>query len=178
MDGGELLEQAKFFMEDEAPTYLCGEYIYTLDIITSASDPVLYSGQGVGHDFFSAILAYDVHSEDSFNEVSRLYDIICRHQKSSQSGFNVLVLGLKADSNGADGRVPRETSERFASERGCFFAECSAKSGNGVYEAFGMVVEHAHGITMQFSGDPEHRKSFIDETRAYLAQAMQYIDTL
>ncbi|KAG6368290.1 hypothetical protein INS49_002495 [Diaporthe citri] len=132
MDGGELLEQARFYMEEEVPTYLCGEYVYNLDIITSASDPILDYGQGFGHSFFSVILAYDIHSQDSFDEVARLYDTICRHQKSGQSGFDILVLGLKADLDSADGRVPRDIGERFAWERECSFAECSAKSGDGV----------------------------------------------
>lgn len=178
MNGGELLEQAMFFMEDEIPRYLCGEYIYNLDIATSASEPVLYFYQGLRNDFFSVILAYDVHSQASFDEVSRLYDTIYGHQKSDPSGIYILVLGLKADLDTADGRIPRETGERFASERGCSFAECSAKSGDGVYEAFGMVVEYAHSITIQFAGDPEGRKSFIDGSRAHLARAMQDIETL
>lgn len=172
MDGGELLEQAMFFMEDETPTYLCGEYVYTLDITASPSGPALHFGQ-----FFSVILAYDVHSQDSFDEVSRLYDTISRHGTSGQSGFNVLVLGLKADLDSADGRVPRETAAKFASERGCSFAECSAKTGDGVYEAFGMVVEYAHSIAMRFAEDPEGRKSFIDGSRAHLSRAIQSIDT-
>ncbi|KAI7776386.1 hypothetical protein LA080_005418 [Diaporthe eres] len=178
MRGGELLEQAMFFMEDETPTYLCGEYVYDLDIITSASEPIKYYGQGVGQGFFSVILAYDVHSEASFDEVSRLYDTIWGHQKSDPSRCHILVLGLKAELDSAERRVPRVTGERFASERGCSFTECSAKSGDGVYEAFGMVVEYAHGITMQFAGDPEGRKSFIDGSRAQLARAMQTIETL
>lgn len=178
MHGGELLEQAMFFMEDETPTYLCGEHVYDLDILTSASEPIKYYGPGVGHGFFSVILAYDVHSQASFDEVSRLYGTIWGHQKSDPSRCHVLVLGLKADSDSVDGCVTRETGERFASERGCSFAECSAKSGDGVYEAFGMVVEYAHSITVQFAGDPDGRKSFIDGARAQLARAMQTIETL
>lgn len=177
MNGGQLRDLAMFCMEDEVPRYLCGEYVYTLDLIMSASDSVLSWYTGFGRDFFSVILAYDVYSQASFDEISLLYDAISAHQKSDQAGINILILGLKADADGPGGRVPRETGQAFATERGCSFAECSAKSGHGVYEAFGVVVEYAHSITTHFAGDPEGRKSFIDEIRALFCRVMQSIIT-
>lgn len=173
MDGGELLELSEHFMDEEIPAYLCGGYEYNLDVITSASNPMLDYSSGVGHDFFSVILAYDVHSQASFDEVSRLYDSICPRRNMGQPEINILVLGLKADLDSTDGRVPREAGESFAKERGCSFAECSARSGDGVYEAFGMVVEYAYSITMQFTGDFQGRISVINESRAHLRRAME-----
>lgn len=176
MHGGELYELSLLLMEDEIPRYICGEYIYQLDLIMSASDSVFHYASGVGHDFFSVILAYDVYSRASFDEVSLLYDTFSVHQKSGQPKLGILILGLKSDLlDGASGRVPRETGEAFAWERGCSFSECSAKSGDGVYEAFGEIVEYAYGITAQYSRDPEGRKSFVGESRALLHRAMESV---
>lgn len=178
MHGGELYEMTMLVMEDEIPRYICGKYIYPLDLCRATDDSVLYYAKG--HDFFSVILAYDVYSQASFDEISLLYDTVSVHQNSGQPKINILILGLKSDlldSDAAGVRVTRETGEAFASARGCSFAECSAKSGDGVYEAFGSIVEHAYDITAQFSGDAEGRKSFINENRALMNRVMQAVRT-
>ncbi|KAH8749557.1 P-loop containing nucleoside triphosphate hydrolase protein [Diaporthe sp. PMI_573] len=177
MHGGELFDQAMFAMEDEMPRYLCGENLYNILLLMSASDSVWSHATSAYHDFFSVILAYDICSQASFDEVSLLYDTISVHQKSGQRGIHLLILGLKADLDGAGRRVSRETGEAFAVERGCSFAECSAKSGDGVYEAFGMVVESAHSIKAQYSGDPEGHSSFINDSYALWARAMQSVSS-
>lgn len=172
MNGGYWLEYSLFCMEDEQARYFCGGYVYDLDLLMDASQPVASIYGGGVHNFYSMVLAYDVYSQASFDEVSLLYDSISAHRESGRPGVAILILGLKADMDSADGRVPRETGEAFAAERGCSFAECSAKTGDGVLEAFGGIVEYTHSIMMQFSGDPEGLKSFVNENRTQVARAL------
>lgn len=61
-----------------------------------------------------------------------------------------MVLGLKADLSDHKREVFQEELTAFATERGCLAAECLAKTGWGVYEALGLVVQHVNPMRKLF----------------------------
>ncbi|KAK4455137.1 hypothetical protein QBC34DRAFT_108317 [Podospora aff. communis PSN243] len=166
MDGGLRYQEARHDPTglDETQLYRCGEYFLSMEITKNlkyAEDCYIDTASAVG-----VILAYDVHSRDSLAYISRIHDIL-RNELAGSVGrdpgtpgqppmpFEVVMLGLKADSDSSavGERVPKEEGERCARERHCRFAECSAKTGEGVQEVFASLAQRA--VAVALSMEPE-----------------------
>jgi hypothetical protein len=122
---------------------------YGLDIKHSLFTPGKVELRSTHHDHYAIILTYDLSSLDSWNEAVRLQKLISstRHGGHGSQLHNasplVMLLGLKADVHG-DGWPPLSQRERFAQQHGSLFAECSARTGQGVHEAMIALVRRAH----------------------------------
>jgi hypothetical protein len=74
--------------------------------------------------------------------------------------FDMVILALKADSNSLaiGDRVPKEEGERFARERHCRFAKCSAKTGEGVQEVFASLAQRAVAVALSLEPGQDWKK--------------------
>ena len=84
------------------------------------------------------LLVYDIADHESFDRVSKWLDNAREHCDPSSTAM--LLLGNKLD---LDERraVEKEEAETFAAEQGLVFMEVSAKTGEGVQEAFLLLVQ-------------------------------------
>lgn len=162
MTGGEGLALDQLLMTDERVCFYCDGSIYDMDVVESDGPLIAYAAHADRQSYFGIALVYDIQSRSSFVEMSRSYDMIRQNSGDHAPPFGIAVLGLKADLERVEGSVSREEGERFARDRGCYFAECSAKTGEGVREAFGSLVESVHGMRMQ---EPAGSKALIEEGR-------------
>jgi hypothetical protein len=155
-------------------SFLCDGYRYILELYPREHGPASVSLfkflSKERHDgFFGIILAFDIYSRKSWEEIHHLH-IELNHGFESDRRLPILVLGLKADLDGQGERVPRAEAEEFARQNGYHYAECSALTGEGVYEALGVFVEDAYSLVRPFGADDAGRKSKKDQTReAFLA---------
>lgn len=86
-------------------------------------------------------IPYDITDRGSFEGVFRWWE---EKQKYAHENAAVMLVGCKRDL--ADQRVVTEEEGRLrAAELGVLFAECSAKTGEGVQNAFDLLVEHVAG---------------------------------
>lgn len=154
MTGGQRLADEELdptLAEPPRPVYRCGGYDYHLDIWeTTPTNP--QTGQvPMLYHYCGIILVYDLSSPHSWDEAVRLRNVISdsrpiqdgEQDKTSPSALQVMILGLKADIQGGCW-VPRHEREDFARQHGSIFAECSARTGEGLHEAIGAFVEQAH----------------------------------
>ena len=79
-----------------------------------------------------ALLVYDITRRDTFNHLVSWLDDARQH---AHSNMTVMLVGNKSDLS-ARRAVSAEEGEAFARERGLLFMETSAKTAQGVEEAF------------------------------------------
>lgn len=79
-----------------------------------------------------ALLVYDITRRDTFNHLVSWLDDARQH---AHSNMTVMLVGNKSDLH-ARRAVSAEEGEAFARERGLLFIETSAKTAQGVEEAF------------------------------------------
>lgn len=79
-----------------------------------------------------ALLVYDITRRDTFNHLVSWLDDARQH---AHSNMTVMLVGNKSDLH-ARRAVSAEEGEAFARERGLLFMETSAKTAQGVEEAF------------------------------------------
>lgn len=142
--------------EPDPPTYYCGGYEYKLHIRGSMFRPadIDSTGYSGNYAYYAVIVVYDLTSPHTWDEAVRLQNLISADRpaddvkKEGDVALQVMVLGLKTDIQ--RGRwVSREDRESFARQHGTLFAECSARTGEGVHEAMEAFVEHAHETIMR-----------------------------
>ena len=133
----------------ECPRFFCGGYEYQVDF-----NYEVYWNQYMAYHY-CVILAYDILSPSSWEEVLRLHVLVdgALGHRDKRGYFQLLILGLKSDLQGSGIRVPHEEAKAFAYHHGYRYAECSALTGDGVYEAFEMLVERTHAFCGTFEGD-------------------------
>mmetsp|Transcript_31611 Transcript_31611/g.22895 ORF Transcript_31611/g.22895 Transcript_31611/m.22895 type:complete len:137 (-) Transcript_31611:29-439(-) len=111
-----------------------------------------------------AFLVYDVTSMESFEAIDRWYEQIL---KNIDTRVIVMLLGNKKDLPNRE--VPYNTAMEYCMKRNFGLMEVSAKSGNGVKEAFNRLVSEIYKFQMleitnlanNLNGNPEVRKSSI-----------------
>ncbi|KAB5522873.1 hypothetical protein GE09DRAFT_1154431 [Coniochaeta sp. 2T2.1] len=130
----------------EFPPFVCGGYEYTLDLSYEVY-LVQYMAQ-----HYCVILAYDILSPDSWDELVRLHAVVDGALGDKRGPFQLLILGLKSDLQGSGNRVPLQKAKAFADDHGYGYAECSALTGEGVHEAFAMLVERTQAFCETFHG--------------------------
>ena len=156
LTGGSRLVEDEFdpTLEDRSyATYHFGDCQYRIHFHISAAGHAEKACRCMPYySFCGIILVYDLSSSYTWSEAVRLQKLIsgCRSldqgKTESHPEMKVMLLGLKADISG--GRyVPYAEREAFARENGSLFAECSARTGEGVHDAMGLFVEFAHSIT-------------------------------
>eukprot|EP01105_Mastigella_eilhardi_P022737 TRINITY_DN5649_c0_g2_i1.p1 TRINITY_DN5649_c0_g2~~TRINITY_DN5649_c0_g2_i1.p1 ORF type:complete len:237 (+),score=74.89 TRINITY_DN5649_c0_g2_i1:93-803(+) len=79
-----------------------------------------------------ALLVYDITRRQTFNALSQWLDDARQH---SNNNMVVMLVGNKTDME-KERAVSKEEGEQFARENGLLFRECSAKTADGVHEAF------------------------------------------
>ena len=102
-----------------------------------------------------ALLVYDVTHRPSFLNVKMWLDDVRAHAEEKVSvvlvGNMVDLVGEEDDrasrrrSKSKKREVSREEAQEFADKQGLLFVETSAKSGQGVAQAFGMAAKDVHG---------------------------------
>ncbi|OIW32944.1 ras-domain-containing protein [Coniochaeta ligniaria NRRL 30616] len=92
----------------------------------------------------SLVFVYDISSRASFEELTERFDELLVRCNYLSSASPVMILGLKADVSDDERQVSKDDLSGFAASRGCLFAECSAKTGANVDEAFGLITEQVH----------------------------------
>ncbi|KAH3756597.1 rab2 protein [Pelomyxa schiedti] len=85
-----------------------------------------------------ALLVYDITRRDTFEHLTAWLED-CR--KYSSQSIAIMLIGNKCDIESAR-VVSREEGERFAKANGLFFMETSAKTAQGVDEAFLMTAKY------------------------------------
>jgi hypothetical protein len=133
--------------ENAASDFHCGPYIYYLDFVYETYEYYEMANH------YAIILAYDIHSRQSWEEAVRIHADIRRALGDDKGLIPILVLGLKSDLQTCETRVPRAEAESFAQHHGYLYAECSALTGDGVHEAFAMLVEQEYAATIGYVGD-------------------------
>ncbi|KAB5522874.1 hypothetical protein GE09DRAFT_494535 [Coniochaeta sp. 2T2.1] len=155
LTGGSKLLQDEFdptLGEQSHPTYSCGDSQYHIDFrFSTAGHAAGTSAYCYHYSYCGIILVYDLSSPHTWAEAVRLQKLISgchslqKGENESRPKIKVMLLGLKADIQGGL-YMPRAGREAFARKNGSLFAECSARTGEGVHEAIGLFVEHAHCI--------------------------------
>jgi len=146
-------------MDDEQCCYLCGRERYRLGVFwpRGYDDPASVGEHPSPNH--ALVVAYDVSSQRSYDEMVERIDGLVADSKAvwlrkpddlpNDTSFSIMIIGLKADDDVPGGGSIGEVAARarcLAEERGFLVGECSAKSGRGVGEAFGLIVEAAHAI--------------------------------
>lgn len=161
-----MLPTAAPIREDISAGFVYESYYYTMDIIRSETLSV--------SDYYGVVLAYDVHSPESWGEVCNTYRGL-RWARRYDGGIPVQFLLLGIDSRirigdwyaAPEHQVSRKEAEEFAQQNDCHFAECSARTGEGVHQAFELFVRHAHAMRMRF----EKIRGVSDTTKTWLFES-------
>ncbi|KAF6136200.1 hypothetical protein GIB67_001609 [Kingdonia uniflora] len=94
-----------------------------------------------------ALVVYDITKRRTFDNVARWVDELRAYADTS---IVIMLIGNKADL--VDLReVPTEDAVEFAENKGLFFSETSALSGDNVESAFFQLLEEIHGIVSKKS---------------------------
>lgn len=112
---------------------------------------------------------------DSWEYVHQLYNTVHHHPADKRGIVPVLILGLQADQGDAGRRVARSEAETFASERDCYYRECSALTGEGVYDAFALIVQDAYLASVRYGGDSARLESRKNQGREEFRSALDAI---
>lgn len=81
-------------------------------------------------DAKGGMLVYDINNPISFQNLKKWIEELRIHISTN---IPIMLLGNKSD---LERKVPREEAVSFAVKNGFMFAECSAKTGEGIEEAF------------------------------------------
>lgn len=84
------------------------------------------------------ILVYDVSLRSTFDHLPTWFSELDTY--ASSSDVIKILVGNKTDKGEEKREVTRKEGEQFAKKMGALFIEASAKTKNGVQEAFGEVV--------------------------------------
>ncbi|KAL4938738.1 hypothetical protein BDV06DRAFT_231552 [Aspergillus oleicola] len=155
---------------DYETDYLCDGYNYNVRFV-SVPDPtgpwaarlaILTIMQHV-----CLVLTYDASSRESWDVLVA----VCEGMRSrSESGvlspypFLATVIVAMGEGEGEEGpmSVSQGEAEAFAIQRNCLFVEVSRRTGRGVCDAVGSLVERAHGARGQYpmdqKGEPQRYK--------------------
>lgn len=174
MDGGVRYREAIYDPTgfEEIQRYFCGGHDFDLDIVDKL---IQFHYSLLTYTSFGVILAYDTHSRSSWENVARLFNALCS-RNTQKLPFPAVVLGLRADIQGQV-RVSREEAERFSKEHGCHFLECSAKTGDGVHEAFFIQQAYASALRPDGTLELDNRQSR-EQVSLGIKQAFQGLEDL
>lgn len=164
--------------QDILAGFVCDGYNYTMDIIQSAPPYV--------SDYYAVVLAYDLHSQESHCNIYTICESL-RWARWGEGGLQVQFLILGVDTHIHMGDWSRSTNYRdfqrdeggFLPKLGCGqFAKCSARTGEGVHQALGLLVQHTHAQRMRFEGNPEGLRHNKDLARKVFQRVLggRYID--
>lgn len=161
MHGGAKLEESLLMMEDEVPKYYCDGYMYCLKVVFATDVEASFPGMFLRYDYFGLILAYDVCSRASLDFVSKLHDEITHRSITPTITIPTAIFGLKSDTRPEsenEACISYREGEVIARNLGCYFSECSSKSGHGVYESFGYFATKArnHEVEMPAAATMDH----------------------
>jgi len=84
------------------------------------------------------VLVYDISSAESFDHVKQWMAEVQMY--TTVPDVITLLVGNKVDKRAKEDAVPRATAEAFAREHGLLFIECSARTKEGVQQAFEELV--------------------------------------
>ncbi|KAB5581146.1 hypothetical protein GE09DRAFT_464097, partial [Coniochaeta sp. 2T2.1] len=163
--GGQWLPTTTTLRQDSSAGFVCDTHHYDMRIIQSAA---LYHTS----DYYGVVLVYEVSGPETFSELRDLQSYGMRWSRWGEGGIpvQILVLALHDDASilasqdqSQDSQHSRSLTEtrRYAEENSILFAECSPRTGEGVHEAFGLLVQHTHTARMRHEGDDgglEHSK--------------------
>eukprot|EP01084_Bolivina_argentea_P292944 503767_1 len=102
-----------------------------------------------------ALLVYDITRRETFAHVSQWLTDVGTH---GSANMVVILVGNKSDLENLR-QVSTEEAQRFAQEHGLLFMEASAKTGNGVEEAFHTPAALIHQKVIEGIVDPGDQKS-------------------
>ncbi|KAL4974460.1 hypothetical protein BDW66DRAFT_152873 [Aspergillus desertorum] len=143
--------------------YLCDGYIYIVRFVSvpdptgpwAASLAVLTIVQHV-----CLVLTYDASSRESWDKLVAVSEgMRGRSEDGVLSPYHFLATAIVAMGEGEGEEGPMSMSqgeaEAFATQRNCLFIEISRRTGRGVCDAVGSLVEWAHGARGQYPMDQE-----------------------
>ncbi|EAW22497.1 uncharacterized protein NFIA_011860 [Aspergillus fischeri NRRL 181] len=144
---------------DYETDYLYDGYIYNVRFV-SVPDPTGPWAANLAH--VCLVLTYDTSSRESWDKLVA----ICEGMRSrSEDGVlspypflaTVIVAMGEGEGEGEEGpmSVSQGEAEAFATQRKCLFVEVSRRTGRGVCDAVGSLVERAHGARGQYPMDQE-----------------------
>jgi small GTP-binding protein len=90
-------------------------------------------------DAKGAILVYDIGNADTFNSISYWIDALEDNIKKDNAVL--YLVGNKKDLEGNERKVQTAAAQKLADEKGMYFAEVSAKTGDGVADLFKEMAE-------------------------------------
>jgi len=104
------------------------------------------------------VLVYDVSNRESFRGISRWLEELEDH---AQSDIVKILVGNKVDMESSR-VVSTEEGAGFAARNGCLFVEASAKTAEGVTEAFSDVVGRIIDTPSLWREDRDHNPTNVD----------------
>ncbi|KAL4816731.1 hypothetical protein BDW67DRAFT_175341 [Aspergillus spinulosporus] len=151
--------------DDFDTDYLCDGYIYNVRFISAqgpngswATCPALLTIM----QHVCLVLTYDALSRESWDELVA----VCEGLRSrSETGVlspypflgTMIVAMGEGEGEGEEGpmSVSQEEAEAFATQQNCLFVRVSSRSGRGICDAVGSLVERAYSARGQYSTDQE-----------------------
>jgi Ras-related protein Rab-6A len=93
-------------------------------------------------DMAACVVVYDITNKKSFEAVNTWVED-ARRERGEDANFVLYIVGNKADMRDANDatQVTAQEGEALAQKLNCYFAEVSAKSGNGVSDLFTQIAQ-------------------------------------
>ncbi|KAF7182916.1 hypothetical protein CNMCM7691_002660 [Aspergillus felis] len=138
--------------DDWDTDYHCDGYIYNVCFISPPSDsrpksPWLCLFQHIG-----LIFTYDASSRESWDEMVTAYERMRSRCKDRALPFLATMIAAMDEGEG-EAAVSHAEAEAFATQRDCRFVKFSPRTGRGICDAVGSLVELAHGARDQYAMD-------------------------
>lgn len=86
-----------------------------------------------------AILVYDIGNKDSFTKIEYWLQVLLENVRKED--IILFLVGNKKDLEPSEKKVDTEVAQKFATANGMFFAEASAKTGDGINDVFKTLAE-------------------------------------
>ncbi|KAL4733913.1 hypothetical protein BDV11DRAFT_199225 [Aspergillus similis] len=169
-----LLRREKGLWEDD-PTddgdaeYLCNGWVYNVDFITPPTDAARFSAYLCLAQHFCLFFTYKSSSRESWDEtVAAVKAMRRRCEENNVHPFLATVIAAMGE-EGEEPAVPHTEAEVFAAQQDALFIKVSLRTGHGICDAVGLLVERANGARNQYANNKEGKEQRYKRAQAFHA---------
>jgi hypothetical protein len=147
--------------------------VYNVDFITPPTDAASFSAYLCLAQHFCLVFTYKSSSRDSWDETVAAVEAMRRRCKENNvHPFLAIVIAAMGEEEGEGGEEPavlHAEAKAFAAQQDALFIKVSPRTGHGICDAVGLLVERANGARDQYADNKEGQEQRYKRVQAFQA---------
>ncbi|KAJ0414228.1 hypothetical protein BJY00DRAFT_295437 [Aspergillus carlsbadensis] len=149
--------------------YLCDGWVYNVSFIAPPTEAAKFTGYYCLAQHFCLVFTYKSLSRESWDEtVAAVKAMRRRCEENNVHPFLATAIAAVGE-EGEDPAVPHAEAEAFAAHQDALFFKISPRTGHGICDAVGLLVERANGARDQYPDSKEGKEQRYKRVQAFEA---------